>query len=355
MTSRSQCGRAATSALLAVALLAALLLVTGPAARAADRPEKITIGYLNLVNAQLVAKNLKLHEQELKIPVQWLKFGGGGDVNRAVAAHQLDFGGVGNPPATIGVTRGLSYEGILVLNMLGRVEALSVRTSKNIESLKDLKGKVVGVPFGTTTHYLLLTSLRQEGIDPNTVKILDLTPSDAAVAWIRGDIDAAWIWEPNLDKTVKAGGRILLDSGTMAARGYPTWDIAVVMKDFAAKYPDVVAKFVKSECAAIDFWLKNPDRTAKIIADELSLPFEDAERMMKGTRMVPCAEQITAEYMGASGQPQSKFVDTLVSTASFLVEQKRLPELKPREVFAGFINPRYLETLVGAGKGRSVR
>jgi taurine transport system substrate-binding protein len=307
------------------------------------------------VNAQLVAKNLKLHEQEMQVPVQWLKFGSGGDVNRAVAASQLDFGGVGNPPATIGVTRGLAYEGILVLNMLGRVEALSVRVSKNIESLKDLKGKVVAAPFGSTTHYLLMTALRNEGVDPSTLKILDLSPSDAAVAWLRGDIDAAWIWEPSLDRTVKAGGRILLDSGTMAARGYPTWDVAVVMKGFAAKYPDFVAKFVKSECAAIDFWLKNPDRTARIIAEELSLPLEDAVRMRTGTRMVPCPEQITAEYLGVSGLPQSKFVDTLGSTASFLVEQKRLPELKSRESLASFINPRYLEALVGAGKPRPPR
>lgn len=70
------------------------------------------------------------------------------------------------------------------------------------------------------------------------------------------------------------------------------------MDDFAEKYPDLVVTFLKSECEAIDFWINNPDKTAEIIAKELSLPIEDATRMMKGTEMVPCDKQLTAEYLG---------------------------------------------------------
>lgn len=71
-------------------------------------------------------------------------------------------------------------------------------------------------------------------------------------------IDAAWYWEPNLNKAVNDGGEILIHSGTMAERGYPTWDIGVVMVPFAEKYPDLVKTFLKSECEAVDFWIKDP-------------------------------------------------------------------------------------------------
>ena len=84
-----------------------------------------------------------------------------------------------------------------------------------------------------------------------------------------------------------------MTSGLMEKRGYPTWDVGVVMNAFAAKYPDYVEKFVKAECAGIDFWIKNPDKTAEIIAEELSLPLADATRMMNGTAMVPCDQQLT--------------------------------------------------------------
>src|ERR1700752_912563 len=327
-----------------LAIIASTALAHGAAAQ--QKPDKIVIGYLNLVNAQLVTKALGLHEKEIGVPIEWVKFGPGGDVNRAVPAGQLSFGGVGNPPATIGAGRGLGYKGIFVLNMLGPVESLAVRTSKGIEKPQDLVGKTMAAPFGSTTHYLTIAFLRENGVDPTTVKLLDMSPSDAAAAWIRGDIDAAYVWEPSLNKMGQNGGKILMDSGTMAARGYPTWDIAVVMDDFAAKYPDLVTKFVKSECAAVDFWLKNPREPPPITAKELSLPIEDARRMMQGTEVVPCPKQLTETYLGSS-KAKGKFVDTLMATATFLTDQKRLPKVEARQKYEDFVAPGYLETMIG--------
>ncbi len=326
---------------------AAAAFAFATAAQAADKPAKVTIGYLNLVNAQLVTKNLGLIGKEMPgVEIKYIKVGGGGDMLRAIAGNQVDFGGLGNPPSAIGITRGLPIKGILVLNMLDYVESMVVRTSKNIKSLKDLKGKTVAAPFGSTTHYLLLQALNDDGVDPGSMKILDLPPSDIASAWIRGDLDAAWFWEPNLDKAVKNGGHIFMTSGVMEKRGYPTWDIGVVMNEFAAKYPDYVEKFVKAECAGIDFWIKNPDKTAQIIADELSLPLADATRMMKGTEMVPCDKQITPQYLGTT-KAKGQFVDTLIATADFLVKQDRLPKLLPRKDFVAFVMPSYIEKVLG--------
>jgi taurine transport system substrate-binding protein len=330
-----------------IASLAAATLALTSSAQAADKPDKITVGYLNLVNAQLITKHLGLIGKEMPgVEIKYVKIGGGGDMLRAIAGNDVDFGGLGNPPSAIGVTRGLPIKGIIVINMLDYVESMVVRTSKNIKSLKDLKGKTVAVPFGSTTHYLLLQALKDDDVDPSSMKILDLAPNDIAAAWVRGDLDAAWFWEPNLDKAVKNGGHIFMTSGLMEKRGYPTWDIGVVMNAFAEKYPDYVEKFVKAECAGIDFWIKNPDKTAEIIAEELSLPIVDATRMMKGTAMVSCDQQLTAQYLGTSAK-KGQFVDTLVNTADFLVKQDRLPKLLPREDFEAFIVPSYIEKVLG--------
>jgi taurine transport system substrate-binding protein len=325
------------------ALAAAVaLMLPASLSQAADKPEQITIGNLNLVNAQLVAKHLALHEKAFGVPVKWVKFGSGGDVNRAFSASQLDFGGVGNPPAAIGVTREIPYLGIFVLNELGAVEALAVKKDQNIKSLQDLAGKRVGAPFGSTTHYLTIAALRDAGVTPTDVKLLDLSPSDAVAAWLRGDIDAAYIWEPNLGKLVANGGEILTDSGALARKNFPTWDIAVVTKDFAAKYPDLVASFVKAECEAVDIWNNNPGDAARIVAEELSLPLEDAARMIKGTHIIPCSEQVGAAYIGAP-EKKGAFVDTLVATATFLKGENRLPTVKDRSVYEAFLAPEYLK------------
>ena len=329
--------------------LTALAVSAGLASAAmAEAPKTVTVGYLNLVNAQLVTKSLGLVQKEMPgVDVKYIKVGGGGDMLRAIAADQVDFGGLGNPPTAIGVTRGLPIQGIMVLNMLDYVEAMAVRTAAGIKSFKDLKGKTLAAPFGSTTHYLLLKALADEGMDPASMKILDLRPNDIAVAWSRGDIDAAWFWEPNLNKAVKDGGHIFMTSGVMASRGYPTWDVGIVMDEFAAKYPDYVKKFLKAECAGIDFWLKNPAKTAEIIAKELELPLADATRMMKGTEMVPCSKQLTGQYLGtAATKAKSGFVETLLSTSAFLVEQERLPKQMTREQFSDFMRPDYLEAIV---------
>ncbi|MFT6908507.1 MAG: taurine transport system substrate-binding protein, partial [Oleiphilaceae bacterium] len=284
------------------------LALAGTTALAA-KPETVTVGFLNLVNAQLVTKSLGLVAKEMPgVEIKYIKVGGGGDMLRAIAGDQVDFGGLGNPPTAIGVTRGLPMKGIMVLNMLDYVEAMAVRTSKGIKGWKDLEGKTLAAPFGSTTHYLLLKALADEGINPASMKILDLRPNDIALAWSRGDIDAAWFWEPALGRVLKDDGNLFMTSGIMASRGYPTWDVGVVMNDFAEKYPDYVEKFVKAECAGIDYWLNNPEKTAVIIAKELELPLEDAARMMKGTGMVPCDKQLTADYIGTSAN-KGQFVD----------------------------------------------
>ena len=84
------------------------------------------------------------------------------------------------------------------------------------------------------------------------------------------------------------------------------------------------------------------EKTAEIIADELSLPLADVTRMMKGTEMVPCDKQVTAKYLGSSSV-KGQFVDTLLSTADFLVKQDRLPKLLPRKDFESFLVPSYVE------------
>ena len=158
---------------LAKALLAAAALTALPAlGHAADAPASIKVGYVDLVNAQILAKVLHLTEKAVGVPVQWIKFGSGGDLNRAVAANQIDFGGVGNPPATIGITQGLPYEGIFVLDELGPVDSLVARAG--INSVKDLKGKTIATPFGTTSHYELIAALDQAGLKPAEAKILDM-------------------------------------------------------------------------------------------------------------------------------------------------------------------------------------
>lgn len=324
-------------------LLGLVILFTGQIALAEEKPQKVRIGYLSLVNAQLITKHLKYHEQEMGVPIEWFRFNSGRDVNTAMASGSIDFGNVGLPPAAIGIAGGMAYWGILNANVLGDVESLAVRPG--INSVKDLEGKTVVAPFGSTTHYLLMRAFTEAGVDVKKVKVLDMAPGEALASYMRGDVDAAFIWEPSLGQLVAKGAKIILTSSQMGARGAVTWDIISAQPEFARKYPDMVKKFIKSELRAIDYWHQDPEGSAKIIVEELGgITIQDARRMMAGTQLLDISKQLSPAFLGTSKQRGSS-ADDLVAVGKFLLEQGRIKKAISKEAAEQFIHPEFLEAV----------
>lgn len=310
--------------------------------KGAPLPAEVRIGYLKLANAQLVARAQGLHEKAMCVPIRWIGFETGGQVNTAIAAGQIDFGAMGGPSASIGVTRGLGYRGILLLNMLQGVEGLVVRPA--IATPADLAGKRIATPFGSTSHYLLNVLLKQAGLSPDSVSLLDMTPDQAAAAWSAGQIDAAYVWEPAIGRMVAQGGKILVDNSEMAHRGYPMWDISVVSDAFARAHPELVASYVRSECAAIDTWRADPEATTAAVASELALSPAEARRMVKGTGMVPCSQQTAPAYLGDASTPGA-LSGSIYDMAVFLRDNGRTQSLARPADYEALIDRRHLVAL----------
>lgn len=321
------------------------ILLLSQVAKAEDKPKEVRIGYLSLVNGQLLSKYLKYHEKEMGVPVKWFRFNSGRDVNTAMASGSIDFGNVGLPPATIGIASDLKYWGILNANVLGAVESLVARPG--INSVKDLEGKTVVAPFGSTTHYALMRAFKDAGVDIKKVKLLDMSPGEALASYMRGDVDAAYIWEPSLGKIVEQGGKIILTSAEMGARGAVTWDIIVVQPEFANKYPDLVKKFIKSELLAIEYWIKSPDESAKIVAEELGgISVQDAKRMMSGTELVDISRQLGPDFLGTS-KKKGASADDIVNVGKFLIELGRIKNPVTKEAADNFLHSEFLEAVQG--------
>src|SRR3546814_8033526 len=89
---------------------------------------------------------------------------------------------------------------------------------------------------------------------------------------------------------VADGGRILIDNRDMAKHGLAVGDIAVVTKALAEARPELVARYVQAECAAITFWHDHPEETAQIVERELGVDPQEAARTMRGTGVLRSAE-----------------------------------------------------------------
>lgn len=295
-------------------------------------PTTIRIGYQVIPNAELLAKGLGLTKKAFpNSQVQYTSFDSGRDVNTAFAAKGIDFGLIGSVGVGVGIARNLPYDVYFIHDVIGEAEALAVRNG--IASTADLKGKKVAVPFGSTTHFSLLALLQQDKVDASSVTLLDLQPQDLVAAWKRGDIDAAYVWQPHLTKLTEDGGKVLITSADLAKRGVLTADVGLVSKDFADQYPDAVKQYVAVLDEAVEFYRNKPQEASEALARELGLSPEESLAVAKQLIWLTSTEQADAKYLGKPNQPGA-FAKVLKDSADFMVAQKAIekaPDLSTYE------------------------
>ncbi len=123
-----------------------------------------------------------------------------------------------------------------------------------VTSLKDLKGKKVGVSYGTFGQVFLVSLLSKVGLTINDVTIVNLPAEKIPDALAKGDIDAGHTWEPYASQAVSAGAHIIATStetpGVIA-------DVMAFQDDFVSKHPDAVKGFIQAIVAARTWWDSN--------------------------------------------------------------------------------------------------
>lgn len=323
-------------ALLAAAAALSLAGVSG-AANAEDL--KITIGYQTVVEPSKVPQADGAYEAATKATIDWRKFDSGADVIAAIASGAVDIGYVGSSPLAAAASRELPIETIFVVGLIGESEALVARDGSGIEKPADLVGKKVAVPFVSTTHHSLLAALKHEGVDPKTVEIPNLRPPEIAAAWQRGDVDAAYVWDPALGQ-IKTSGKVVLDSAKVAEWGAPTFDAWIVRTDFAEKNPAAVRDFVKVTGAAYADFLANPDAwnkaspQAEKLARLTGAKVEEVPALLKGYVFPTLEQQASASFLGG------ETVKAVAATSAFLKEQGKVDTVLPD--YSKYVTSKYV-------------
>ncbi|GGC73451.1 ABC transporter substrate-binding protein [Undibacterium terreum] len=83
---------------------------------------------------------------------------------------------------------------------------LIVRKSGNITSVKDLAGKRIAIPMGTSSQYAFDLIALAEGLDPRSMGLINMAPEDMPQAMLSHKIDAAAVFEPTAYKLVQELG-----------------------------------------------------------------------------------------------------------------------------------------------------
>ena len=295
----------------------------GSASASTANQSKIVVAYQTGVDPTKVAQSNGDYEAATGANIEWRKFDSGAEVIAAVTSGDVPVGNIGSSPLAAAASQNVPIEVFYISGVIGQSEALVV--NQKIAKPEDLIGKKVAVPFVSTTHYSLLSALKHWNIDAKKVDIVNLRPPEITAAWKRGDIDAAYVWEPALSQA-KQTGKVLVSSEEVGKWGAPTYDLWIVRKDFAEKHPEFLTQFAQVTGKQVDAYNQdpkayaaNPDNVSKIAKLTGSKP-EDVALLLSGNVYPNLAEQ--ARILGGS------FADDVKKTAAFLKEQGKVDAVK---------------------------
>jgi taurine transport system substrate-binding protein len=314
----------------------------------AAAPETIRVAFFVETKPTMIAKGEGWFGQMAGGKIQWSEMGSGAEINTGMVAGSFDFGlAIGSSPTAAGLSQGIPYELIGMVDNIGAAEDMVVRKSENIRVPADFKGKKVATPFGSTSHFRLLGFLAVNHLTQADVTVLDMSPNAMVAAWDRGDIDAGYVWAPAKSKMLENGGVPYPTYKELDAAGYVIADLIVVHKSFSRMYPDAVVGFLKAYGRALDLWKNQPEQAAQIVAKEAGVTADVAKQDMEEYDFIPQKDQLSPEWLGAPGHP-GKFTSVLKRTADFLAQQKSIRSAPALEVFQKSTNTEFLQRAVSA-------
>lgn len=217
---------------------------------------------------QLLEKYLpttgKYKDTEYK--VEWSSYTSGPPITNKMVAGQIDIGMMGDFPTTINLTtfqkKGGDVKSLYIATLAyspnGAGNAIVVPKGSPYQTLADLKGKDISVPFGSAAHGMLLNALKKTGLDPEKdVNLTSQAPEVGGSSLRSNQIDAHADFVPYGELFVFRGfARKIFDG---AQTGVPTFHGVVVRSDFAEKYPEVVIAYLKALLEANATFRKQPE------------------------------------------------------------------------------------------------
>ena len=327
-------------------LLGALALFAAAfgAGSAAAQSKEVTIAYQQIAGPLIPLIGSGAIEKATGYKINWRQFESGAKVATAMTSGDVQIGVIGSSPLAAAVSRGVDLQLFWILDDINEAEALVVRNGAKIDKPADLKGKKIAVPFVSTTHFHMMFALEQWGIKPTEVELLNMQPNQIAAAWERGDIDAAFAWDPALAR-IKQSGKVLITSGELSKKGKATFDGIAVQKKWAEQNPEFMAKFVKAVAEADASFRANPGQwgadsaNAKAIAAKIGGEPKDAAEAIKLYAYPSAEQQATAAWLG--GGKDGGAAKALKATSDFLKEQKHIDAVAPD--YSVFVTPKYVE------------
>ncbi|WP_437681008.1 ABC transporter substrate-binding protein [Sorangium sp. So ce131] len=273
----------ATSQALRALLLLAVVLACAACSSQDKQKIRIAIGTqdttINCAAGGLLIRELKLLEKHLprdgkykdvEFEIVWKDFTSGPPLTTEMVAEKLDIGAMADFP---GVLNGVAFQkqgsrsqfiATLSGSPLGSGNGVVVPLDSPVTSLKDLKGKQISVPFGSSAHGMLLRAVRDLGWDPDKdVTLVSQSPEVGGSSLKANKIDAHADFVPFAELFPFRGfARKIYDGASVKV---PTAHGVLVRAAYAEQHPEIVVAFLKASLEADRLFTEEPEKYSELI------------------------------------------------------------------------------------------
>jgi NitT/TauT family transport system substrate-binding protein len=276
------------------ALGAALLALALAAGARAAETVRVAIGTqdttINCATGGLMIRELHLLEKylphdgrykDVQYDIEWRNFTSGAPLTNEMVADKLDFGAMADFPGALNGAAFLKagkksiFLSVLSGSTIGSGNGIVVPAASPVQSLADLKGRQISVPFASTAHGMLLRAVKAQGWDPERdVTILTQAPEVAGSALQAGKIDAHADFVPFADLFPYKGFARKIFDGAQA--GAPTFHGTLVNAEYARKYPEVVVAYLRAAIEATRLFDAEPEKYSELVAKVTGIDAEVA-------------------------------------------------------------------------------
>lgn len=264
------------------------------------------------------ARDLKLFEKAGLAPT-FVEFASGPPMIAAMESRTIDVGNPGIVPFMLGLSEGLDWV-LIGLQEGAYSEGIVARRDSGIETPADLKGRKIGYVRGSSAACGIAMALRQHGIRPDQVTLLDMPPAEQLAALARKDIDAAVVWEPWIHRMIHdADSRVIAREGELGI--YINVSGYAVRRDWLRDNRETAVRFLRALLMAREVLRKDESVAISAGARAMGISEPWAEAIYADSP--PPNLQYWADprypYSLAKGSPLDRRLRYL---AAFLLEEK---------------------------------
>ncbi len=185
---------------LASACLLATALFVSAATSASAAPLKIAYSdWPGWVAWEVAIQKGWLKDAGVDAEFLWFEYG---PSMEAFTAGQVDAVMVTNGDALVTGANGAKNVIIMLTDYSNGNDMIVARPG--IKSLKDLKGKKIGLEVGFVEHLMLLNGLKKAGMTESDVEIVNTPTNQTPQVLASGQVDAIAAWQPNSGQALKA-------------------------------------------------------------------------------------------------------------------------------------------------------